>query len=202
MPHPTIAGFGAFQFRGHRLVLDIGREPNCLFGTRIINTVQAFEINHAPRCCYWNRAHAQLARIGGNIKSSEFRMIRTVLNSSPIIFADALPVAIPYGHPDRDQIRQQTAGNIRLLEEHVENIFSNEAVIARVQLVILSGLTQNVFNNAVTRIQQQCALNNIPSVAMPFYGSRCSHDDLDAAIEGHAHILEHVFEQFINHAPN
>ncbi len=159
--------------------------------------VEAFPINHAPNCAFWKRSHAQLARVGGNCPPHEFKRARQAMRASPIIYADSFGTCIPYGNPRRDIHRNSWAANFANVVGHIDNIFGH-GIIDRVNLVILSGLDEQVFGRAAERIEHICGGRRLHYVRVRFFGSRRSNNDLDNRLTANAtDLLSQVYQQFM-----
>ncbi len=198
MAHPTILAFGeTLDLMGElQLLLVIGREPNC--EDEIVNEVRAFPLNHAPRCCFWNRSRAQLARIGGAVTPHHFKMLRRERKACPIIYADSLGICIPYADPQRDARRTEWANFQENVVAHIANIFSHQPIINRVALVIMSGLNQAVFATAIASIVQHCEELNIPYQSIGFFGGRGPNNQLDHPLTPRSRgCLNEIYKSFL-----
>jgi hypothetical protein len=199
MPHPTIVVFGQTQAGQFPLLLAIGREPNC--EGNIVNEVRAFGLNHAPRCCFWNRSRAQLARIGGGVAPQLFNALCQESNARPIIYADSLGICIPYADPEREARRAEWANVPGNAAAHSANVFGHP-IINRVSLVIMSGLTQpavlaQLFQGAVASIEQQCVERDILHQHVRFFGGRVPVNTLDIGLTAQARqLMQHIYAEF------
>jgi len=198
--HPIIVTFGDTLDGDFHLLLVIGREPN--FRGNLVNEAGRFPLNHARHCCFWNRSRAQLARIGGNVAPPVFNTLCQETNACPIIHADSLGICIPYAHPEREARRAEWANVPGNPAAHVANIFGHLAIIKRVSLVIMSGLTQpevlaHVFQGAVGAIERECAARNIQHEHVGFFGSRVPRYQLDEHLtEQSQQIMHDIYREF------
>ena len=196
MPHPTILTFGETVQRTFPLLLVIGREPNRPLGEEVENTVKHFPLNHDPKCCFWNRSHAQLARIGGNTTAQEFRKLCQISKASPIIYAGSLGICIPNGCRDKDERRWKWVNDPENVIFHIGNIFSHP-IIKRVQLAILSGLQAEVFGPVVASMTERFQKSSVLCQPVRFFGSRLSNHNLDADLSPESiRLLHQIYEQF------
>ncbi|WP_144769191.1 hypothetical protein [Methylobacterium dankookense] len=87
--------------------------------------------------------------------------------ASPIIYADALPITIKNAVANKAVLRAAVPDHA--IAAHVEHIFSHEAVIKRVGLVLLSGLGDQGFRRSVAHFEAACEARGIPVLEVPFF---------------------------------
>ncbi len=164
MGHPILCLFGKSAHAAFPLILVIGREPNGVL--TVSNVVGTYDFRRAPRCAFWNTAYGVAARIlGTTTLALKQRCVEQ--DGSPIVFADALPQSIPNGTWAKHLERAAMPTADILL--HVEHLFSHQALIGRVRLVIASGLQGDVFAPALRIIERQCAERQLPLAQTAFF---------------------------------
>ena len=161
--HPILCLFGHSATAAFPLILVIGREPNGPYP--VTNHVGGYDFRHAPRCAFWNTAYGVAARLLGT-NTSELKRRAVLQNGSPIVFADALPQSIP-ARVGPKLLRRAALPEADVLR-HVDNLFSHEAVIGRVRLVIASGLQAGVFAPALRGIERHCEERGLPLAQIAF----------------------------------
>ncbi len=189
--HPIIVAFEQTLEADFPLILAIGREPNN--EGLVENCVGLYDFRWSPRCAFWNTAYTVMARtIGSNIRDLKQQCIAQ--HGSPIILADALPQCIPTRVGNKQQLRAAIPQTT--VSAHIGNMFSYKAVLARVRLVLLSGLDSDPFAAARAAIIQQCSDHCLPYKEIPFLYPT-NTPKIQQALSGcETAIIRDVFAQF------
>jgi hypothetical protein len=88
-------------------------------------------------------AYGTVARLAEpTLLPGRFKKICRQAAASPIILADASPAPILNGV--RDKASQRLSVLDHSIDEHVEHVMSHEGILARVQLVLFSGLGRDL----------------------------------------------------------
>ncbi len=128
------------------------------------------------------------------LRTKKLKQLCIQRRGSPIIYADSLPHSIPNHvtskHTYRGQISEADA------EAHITRVFSHRQLIDRVQLVIMSGLHQDVFNHARDAIADACTVKAIPVIHLPFfYGTNTPRIQAQLTA-GDRTIINSIYERF------
>jgi len=91
-----------------------------------------------PNCSFWNMAYSAVAEAAGVGHTRDLKQLCRAQPSSPILFADALPIALRNEVADKGKHRGLVSAENA--QSHIKWLFSNHAIFNRVKLVILSGL--------------------------------------------------------------
>jgi hypothetical protein len=186
--HPILCLFGHSADAAFPLVLVIGREPNGPYP--VTNYVGNYDFRDAPRCAFWNTAYGVAARLLGT-HTSALKQRAVLQNGSPIVFADALPHSIPTRVGAKHL--QRAALPATDVVRHVDNLFSHEAVIGRVRLVIASGLQAGVFTAALRAIERNCAELGLPLAETAFFYGTNVPKIMDQLSEAQKQLIRSVF---------
>lgn len=162
--HPIILYYDETATAKFPLILIIGREPNS--DQIIANTTGQYDFSNHPRCGFWNTSYGMLARVVG-LDTRGLKQQCIARHSSPIIYADSLPHGLPNHVADKRIYRSKITEADT--EAHITNVFSHRQLIDRVQIVVMSGLHNEVFSYAREAIARRCALKAIPVVHLPFF---------------------------------
>lgn len=189
--HPIITVYAQTAQADFPLILAVGREANNTGD--VGNWVGPYDFRLAPHCGFWNTSYSLVARLVG---STPARLKQDCLakHGSPLIYADALPRCLPHRAGNKHQLRAALSDTD--VRNHIDNLFAHTAIIQRVRLVLLSGLSAPYFAVARTALAGQCAARRIPVVAVPFfYGS--NKTKIDDAIDAPVGALIHaIMQQF------
>lgn len=163
--HNAISLYGKTLSREIPLVLAFGREPN---GTAVkVSGVGPYDFLDAPRCAFWNVAHNAAGSTVSAQSGAWFKKFCIEHSSSPITFADALPITIKNKVAGKHAIRSATTEEA--ISSHIEHIFSLNEVIDRVGLIIFSGLDAPVFGKSIDLITKRAKSISIPFLQVPFF---------------------------------
>ncbi len=162
--HPTILYFDETAAAPFPLILVIGREPNS--DLTIANAVGRYDFRTNPRVGFWNTSYGMLAHVVG-LDTRGLKQLCGERRGSPIIYADSLPRCL------RNHVVDKRTHRIQIteaeVEEHIVNVFSHRQLIDRVQLVIMSGLHDDVFRYARDVIDRRCEREKIRAIHVPFF---------------------------------
>jgi hypothetical protein len=115
----------------------IGREPNT--DMTIVDEKGPYDFRDYPRAQFWNIAYGIVAE-QMQLQAWQLKELCVRKDSSPILFANSLPIGSKFRAVDTDEKRRSvTAENAK---EHIRNVFSFSDLIQRVSLVIMSGLDE------------------------------------------------------------
>jgi hypothetical protein len=140
--HPIIITFGKeTQRRSFPLILCVGREP--YVDLPIANRVDSRPVPCIEDVGFWYVPHGVAACVNGQ-RPHDLLDSCSERDASPIVIADVLHHGIREGDPRRRrrEIRDECPERIR---QNLDNIFSHEAIVRRINLVLLSGLETQFF---------------------------------------------------------
>lgn len=169
MSHPLMYVLGNTQEYKFPLILVIGREPN--YDGRLNDSIGIMDNEEfrSMKGGVWITAYTQIAKqcIGNKATAGQLKGICFTRNASPIIFSDALPMAIPHSVKDKDKIRNEPPEeNIR---DHIVKIFG-KPIADRFGLVVQHGAyNSGAFELATKLIKQECAQRSVPYRSSPFF---------------------------------
>lgn len=189
--HPLISIFSETASRSFPLILVIGREPNTALA--ISADVGLYDFRMYPRCGFWNISYKMVAH-KADLSTSDLKSLCIQRHSSPIIYTDALPIGLPYGVRYKDMYRSKILET--QIKQHITNIFAHFALIARVQLVVLSGLHDSGFKCSKKLISQECQDRDIMCINVPFFHG-VNNKLIQAALkEQDRKLIRAIVEQF------
>ena len=194
MEHPNLLLYDKTHESSCPLLLVFGREPNC--DGQIINKMGKYDFDKPRRCCFWNRSYARIADAAGFTGWDLKRACRQE-DSSPIAFADALPICIQYRIAPREKIQTRRDVPNESVQKHAREVFSHAEVINRVRAVILSGVRVPGTDRAERWIMSECRTLGIPVLHAPFFGNRSGNDHFDAALGEHHDVLREVLTPWL-----
>jgi hypothetical protein len=162
--HPILFYFGTTDKKEFPLALMIGREPNT--DMTIVDEKGPYDFRDYPRAQFWNIAYGIVAE-QMQLQAWQLKELCVRKDSSPILFANSLPIGSKFRAVDTDEKRRSvTAENAK---EHIRNVFSFSDLIQRVSLVIMSGLDDEVFAASRSEVRQICGALGIQVAATPFF---------------------------------
>lgn len=162
--HPLISVYGDTAQRTFPLLLVIGQEPNTdhAMGTHI----GGYDFVQHPRCGFWNVAYMLAARSAG-MQTYQLKQHCVARGSSPILFADALPIGLRNDIKTKHLARKNVPHT--LIDDHVSAILSHKAILDRVDLIILSGLYDSAFSHAKQQLRAGAEAQGLPCIELPFF---------------------------------
>lgn len=168
MSHPIIYALGNTEQEKFPLILTIGREPN--YDDELINIVGQIDVEEFRSMSggVWVTAYTQIAKqyIGPHGTSAHLKSLFFERNSSPLLFSNAFPIAIPNEISNKTELRSQLISRI---PDHIATLFAN-GLIDRVRLVIQHGADSSEASLvAKESIQSQCNRLGIRYVSSPFF---------------------------------
>lgn len=195
MAHPLIYVSGSTQKQEFPLILTIGREPN--YDEAVDDSIGIINDEEfgAMSGGVWVTAYTQLAKqfIGNTGTSRQLKAICFEKKSSPIVFANAFPMAIPNSVADKSDIRNKLIDSI---PAHIANIFSS-SLSHRFQLVIQHGSDgSDASLVAAGLIESECSKRGIPYYSTPFFYNGNSIK-IQKLLSAAAPIIQGIFDQFI-----
>lgn len=124
------------------LILIVGREPNSTIPFN--NKLGHYNLAKKKGGWHWKRTHKYVGEIAG-IKDFRKRCIKS--KQSPLIYTDISPK--PMKHHQKGKKKTRLEITEKEFKEHIDNIFSQKAVMKRVKLVILGIGNRKEFSKAV-----------------------------------------------------
>lgn len=190
--HPLISIFSETASHSFPLILVIGREPNT--DLAISADVGLYDFRIYPRCGFWNISYKMVAN-EADVSTSDLKSLCIQRHSSPIVYTDALPIGLS------NAVRDKRIQRSKILEpdikQHITNIFAHFALIARVQLVVLSGLDGTAFECSKKLISQECQDRDIMCINVPFFYGVHSQRIQAALREQDRKLIREIVEQFL-----
>jgi hypothetical protein len=167
LEHPILSYFGDTRSRSFPLVMFIGREPNT--SLTIGQDIGPYDFrDHYPKGKFWDNAYGVLAEAAD---STGWHLKRLCIrsNASPIVFGNALPIGIVSTVRDKRTDRKVITPEEAV--KHVGNIFAQDELLIRVQMVIASGLDSTEFLASRRAIEVKCRERRKHLTQIPFlYG--------------------------------
>lgn len=191
LPHPAIIAFGDTFAQDFPLILAVGREPSSHEDE--VHGLGSYDFRTSPRCGFWNQSYAAVGETVG-LTSRTLKELCVQRRASPLIYADALPITIKNVVTEKRVLRDGVPAEA--IAAHVTHIFSHDEVMARVALVIMSGLESPSFTGAVSKFETACESRKIPMISVPFfYGTNAGKIREQLAGDGESRIRT-VMERF------
>lgn len=166
--HPALIYFGSKTLtRNFPLILFVGREPQTdQMASKGIGT---YDFTKYPRCAFWNTAYSQLAQADGHGDYRGAALKRDCLQaeSSPIAFADALPICLSDKNSSGEKRRERSAISRAAIDDHIDGILSFD-LLNRVDLVVLSGHERQEFSYATGALQTRLDAKGIRHISTAF----------------------------------
>lgn len=190
--HPALIGFDQTFEHSFPLIMAVGREPSSNEAT--VYGLGHYDFRRSPNCGFWNISYG-LAGASVGLRTYDLKSLCVARRASPLIYADAAPITIKNAVADKATLR--AAVPEEAVAAHVTHIFSHEAVIQRVGLVLLSGLKAPGFRRSVAYFQAACNARGIPCVEVPFfYGTNAPkiRDAIDPATFSCIHTIMQNFQ--------
>jgi len=122
-------------------ILVVGREQNET-GT-VVNKVKQYDFDTAPRCQFWVASYAMAAH-AAEIGTQRFKGACRQLRTSPILYADCLPVCIPEETRSKWSIRDRVPEQQKI--DHALSILAHSDYIKNVAIILFSGVRHPVFD--------------------------------------------------------
>jgi hypothetical protein len=200
--HPTLLTYGETCSRSFPLILCMGREPNT--DQRVEPGIGRYDFDQPSTCGFWNTSYGVVARVV--CKSWRTRRMKELCRprkASPIIYADVLPIGLKYEESDKGTARAAVLPE--QAAQHIQSIFfppagsTQEAIIRRVRLVLLSGLDRPRFQYAVLRAQEACNRRQIPHISVPFFVGTNTEAIQDALTAQDRAAIQAVCSDFLAH---
>lgn len=141
--HPNLVAYQKTATKDFPLMLVVGREPN--ESIPVSPTLGTYDFKAHPAAAFWNMAYRLLARSdqSPNFGTGELKQLCIQKQSSPIVFADALPITHPYG----SGVPKPEVGE-NAIKEHVNSVLGHNEVIGRVRIAFLSGHKREPYKTA------------------------------------------------------
>lgn len=195
MAHPLFYVSGNTQNHEFPLILTIGREPN--YDEMIDDSIGIIDDEEFGSMSggVWVTAYTQLAKqyLGNAGTARQLKAICFDKNSSPIVFANAFPMAIPNSVVDKQGIRNKLISSI---PAHIAKIFSS-SLSPRFQLVIQHGGDRSEPSMLATRhIESACANRGIPYLSSPFFYNGNSKI-IQIQLDREKLVIQRIFDDFI-----
>lgn len=191
--HPALIGFDQTFERDFPLIMAVGREPSS--DEEAVYGLGHYDFRSSPNCGFWNISYGMVAAAVG-LKTYDLKRLCVAQRSSPLIYADASPITIKNAVADKATLRAAVPDEA--VAGHVAHIFSHEAVIQRVGVVLLSGLKAPGFRRSVAYFQAACDARGIPCVEVPFfYGTNAPkiRDAIDQATSVRIQTIMRSFQE-------
>lgn len=168
MSHPIIYALGSTEKESFPLILTVGREPN--YDEELINVIGQIDIEEFSSMSggVWVTAYTQIAKqyLGPEGNSGTLKSLCFKRKSSPILFSNAFPMAIPNEVSNKADIRKKLISQI---PSHIDTLFSNH-LINRVRLVIQHGVDSSEASIIdKEHIENRCRILGIKYVETPFF---------------------------------
>ena len=157
------------------LLLSFGREYN---GSGSVEpTIGKYDFRESRGSTFWNRNYTLIDRACPERAHLKQRCIG--IASSPLLFSNVFPLAIPNQVNAKDAIR---AGISRSrISDHLRQVFGLP-IIKRVQVVLLSVGSIPNFSLVHDLVTSQCHSQNMHLITLPYLGSRSSNRNVDEAL--------------------
>ncbi|WP_297902840.1 hypothetical protein [Metallibacterium sp.] len=194
MSHPLMYVLGKTQKYEFPLILVIGREPN--YDGWLNDSIGIMkEEFRSMRGGAWVTAYTQIAKqcLGDKATAGQLKGICFARNASPIVFSNALPMAIPHSVKDKDKIRNELSE--KDIRDHIVKIFE-KPIADRFGLVVQHGAyNSGAFELATKLIKQECAQRSVPYCSSPFFWNGHSKK-IQECLSKDRRIIQSIFEKF------
>lgn len=150
-------------------------------------------VSNAPRCAFWNISYGLLGRSVG-LATRELKAEARKRQAAPIIYADSLPIGLKNEVADKNRRRFVDAS---LVHQHITRIFDYLPLLDRVDIVLASGLSGDVFKTSVTGIRELCKASGKEYAELPFFYGTNTPKIKDAVTDDLNNLIRHVMERFL-----
>ena len=195
MSHPLMYVLGETQKFQFPLILVIGREPNCDGPCEDSIGIMCNSEFGSMKSGVWATAYTQIAKqcIGNKATAGLLKKICFAKNASPIVFSNALPIAILNRTKNKNEIRDACQEDN--ISRHISKIFG--AVIAsRYGLVVQHGACGSRKTQLAAKlIEKICKDINLPYCSSPFFYNGNSKK-IQECLGEHRSIIRNIFEKF------
>ena len=130
--HPRLLAYADTPTQTHPLILVVGREASA--DAKIVDGIGDYDFD-TVKSRFWTTAYSTIASVGGTNLYS-LRSVCRQRRSSPIIFADALPVGIEHSNKDKLALRDQITSTE--LDEHLSSLLQMP-ILKRLKLIVCAG---------------------------------------------------------------
>lgn len=194
MSHPLMYVLGKTQEDKFPLILVMGREPNC--DGRLDDSIAIMPDGFkSMRSGVWVTAYTQIAKqyCGDKATAGDLKKICFERDASPIVFSNALPMAIPHSVKNKEKIRNELSE--KDICDHIAKIFENP-IAKRFRLVIQHGAySLGLIALAAKLIEQGCKRRSIPYCSSPFFWNGHSKK-IQECLSKDRHIIQNIFGEF------
>lgn len=181
------------------LIMVIGREPN--YHCNVIDEVDSYPSPDGSK--FWARSHELVTRYT-NLKPHEFKAFCTDNDASPIVFCDASPLGLDSRY-DGQKAKMRKALTGDALEAHANNVFSQQEIINRTSLVLISGLAGSGLDHAIPFVEKQCDTLGLPYAHIAYLVARTKNhtqpirmQQITEAIPSGEDIIKACTDSFLN----
>ena len=222
--HGILLSFGTTIDHAFPLILIIGREPNtdlrivndlgkydfreaphCGFWNTSYGTIARIGAGStlpavsAAQAANQTEAHPPHSADAQRLKNKtlttrQLKQLCVLKQSSPIIYADALPIGLKYHVVGKHDYRSQIAPET--IHQHIANIFAHTILIDRVRLVLTSGLQDQAFERAKHWIEHICQERHTAIMHLPFFYGNNTPKILTALDDGCRHVIKEIVDKF------
>jgi hypothetical protein len=192
MTHPLILAFGSTYEKDFPLILIVGREPNN--ETVSDKSFGYYDFRMFPRCAFWNLSFKLFGSFNG-LTTTEIKQEFVSRNTSPIIFTDASSKGVlnkvTSKHKVRNSLTEEDFNN------QVDSIFANEKLAIRIKLIILSGLSSNIYQDFKVRLNHEALKRQIPTKEILFlFGTNYPKIEKELS-DNEIDLMKSVFENYM-----
>lgn len=193
MTHPLLLSFGQTYEKDFPVILVVGREPNN--ETISDKSFGFYDFTKFPNCAFWNLAF-KLVGSYNSLTTTQIKQKFIAHNCSPIIFTDASSKGILNKVAAKNEVRNSLKKED--FNAQVDAIFADEKLTKRVKLIILSGLSSNVYNDFKERLNQQATNRQILTKEISFlFGNNYPKIEKEMS-DKEIKIIKSVFELYDN----
>ena len=165
MTHAKLQSYADTCASSFPLILCFGREPNTDLAIAGTHGLYDFDGPRGSTCAFWNISYGIMSATV-DLTTAKLKTACRTRTSSPLIYADSLPIGLLNSERKKKRHRQIDPARI---DAHVAEVFGFAPLLSRVQLVFMSGLEASDFEYSRGTIRDHCREHTIDVVQVPFF---------------------------------
>lgn len=185
----------------HGIILIIGREPNNNLPTaiRIDQYGHQWGAGRLGKVAFWNISYSLCGKITGHSCAALKLLCAKSAGCSPIAYADLSPLSLDGYWTSPQKIKARKTVTEALYRTHIDGIFSHDAFMKRVKLVICAGHKDCGLDTGIPVLESRLDKAGIPYCHIDSFNStQVSVEQRLKQMSKKSKIVESVFDEFFN----